>query len=428
MKIFQRIKERKESRYYFCGIMIYSRRRVGWFRETTIMGITLKKNLKNKKIIKAEQRIFKRAKIYDASGDEKNILCFDCLSHPYAEAIDAWSLFQYLKKMGKPVFYVILKKNALYDKLLKKGQLDGIIGINSEEELILQYGDIIRKTNIVFCSYGYAKSDLFSKLSTLKYVFIEHGVTLLKKIAMDMYYDKEKGLFDYMLTPTKLTLSMYEQYNVMHGRRICTGMPRWDNLLKNAPHETKNVFLFFTWRYSFLHNVSTKQPYFKRLQVFIDSLVRLVEKKTDIKVFIGVHHMIYSLKSSAEPVFKGVELVDTAGISEMIKKADLFITDYSSVCFDLMYSDVPVIFYRHDADVVYADQRDNDALISAKDSDSSLYNIFYDVESTLQQVKYYIEHDFELEKDKKEINKNIFWEKGNNCQNLINIIEQEDFR
>ena len=110
MKIFQRIKERKESRYYFCGIMIYSRRRVGWFRETTIMGITLKKNLKNKKIIKAEQRIFKRAKIYDASGDEKNILCFDCLSHPYAESIDAWSLFQYLKKMGKPVFYVILKK------------------------------------------------------------------------------------------------------------------------------------------------------------------------------------------------------------------------------------------------------------------------------------------------------------------------------
>ncbi|MBE6434758.1 MAG: hypothetical protein E7030_00960 [Akkermansiaceae bacterium] len=427
MKIWQRKKTQTESRYYFCGIMIYSRRRVGWFRETTILGIRFKKNLKTKKIIKTEQRISKRAKIYDASGDEKVILCFDCLSNPYAESIDAWSLFQYLKKMGKPVFYVILKKNALYDKLLKKGQLDGIIGIDEEEDLILHHEDLISKTNMVFCSFGYAKSDLFSKMNTLKYIFIEHGVMLLKIPAVKMYCDKEKGLFDYLLTPTKLTLSMYNQYNIMQGSRICAGLPRWDNLSTRFPQKTKSIFLFFTWRYSFSHKLSTNHPYFTYLQQFVDRLNRMLESKTDIKVTMGVHHMFYNVSRKDKPVFKGVELVDTAGISEMIKRADLFITDYSSVCFDFMYCDIPVIFYRHDADITYPDQRDNDAMSSAKESDVNLYNIFYDMESTLLQVKYYIEHNFELEEEKKGVNKNIFWEKEKNCQNLINIIENENF-
>ena len=46
-------------------------------------------------------------------------------------------------------------------------------------------------------------------------------------------------------------------------------------------------------------------------------------------------------------------------MSRLYNNSSLLITDYSSIAFDFMFLDTPVIFYKFDADVNYPDEDDN---------------------------------------------------------------------
>ena len=54
--------------------------------------------------------------------------------------------------------------------------------------------------------------------------------------------------------------------------------------------------------------------------------------------------------------------------------------------------------------------------------DDKLYNCFYNSEEVIKKVIYYIEKDFCIEPEFKEINKNIFWDIENNCEKIYEQI------
>ena len=89
-----------------------------------------------------------------------------------------------------------------------------------------------------------------------------------------------------------------------------------------------------------------------------------------------------------------------------------------------MYLNIPVIFYRFDADVDYSDPLNKESLLSAKKEDEKLYNCFYNLNDTITKIDYYIANNFELEKENKEKNKRIFWENKKNCETLKTYIEK----
>ena len=123
----------------------------------------------------------------------------------------------------------------------------------------------------------------------------------------------------------------------------------------------------------------------------------------------------------------GVNPVSPTEISAMIRKADLFITDYSSVCFDFMYMDVPTIFYRFDADVTHPDERDNQDADDAAQEDSRLYNVFYDEQAAMDKIDFYVRNGCQLESELRARNEQIFWTRENNCKNLIELLNEDAY-
>lgn len=121
----------------------------------------------------------------------------------------------------------------------------------------------------------------------------------------------------------------------------------------------------------------------------------------------------------------GVNPVSPTEISAMIRKADLFITDYSSVCFDFMYMDVPTIFYRFDADVTHPDERDNQDADDAAQEDSRLYNVFYDEQAAMDKIDFYVRNGCQLESELRARNEQIFWTRENNCKALIELLNAD---
>ena len=118
-----------------------------------------------------------------------------------------------------------------------------------------------------------------------------------------------------------------------------------------------------------------------------------------------------------------IKLVPADKISDMIKKTDLFITDYSSVVFDFMFLDIPVIFYKFDTDVVYPEDSDNQNIVLAKQKDKDLYNCLYDKNAVIDRIEQYINSDFQITGQEKMINDSLFFNKKNICESLYNQIK-----
>ncbi len=136
---------------------------------------------------------------------DKLILCFDCLYDPWAEAIDAFTLFEYYQSIGRNSKYVLLETNPLYAKLQKANQLKDVLPVKNEAELLILYPEIVAQAGYVFSSFGYYYSKIFKKLPSCVYVYIDHGVMLLKKSVLSLYVDGGPCENDLMLCPTRAT-------------------------------------------------------------------------------------------------------------------------------------------------------------------------------------------------------------------------------
>lgn len=446
MKLFGTIKNAKGVRTYFFGIKVYEERKLEHARKTYILGIKVRKKDHTKKkaaipatlemqqkidsrirYATAEQKILTLGLYYkDLPQEQLYVLCFDYLAHPYAEAIDAWTFFQYLQEKGIPSKYVLRRENPLFTKLQQAGNLKDILPVNNELDLLITYPHILAQSRMVISSFGFECSSIFKQTPFIKYVFIEHGVTLMKERAI-RYYSDDK--FDGKVVPTSLTKALYERITsrAPSCKHYYCGMPRWDKLQPYCENKTtRKIFIFFTQRQTFRWDATHRPEYYRRIQSFVNRLRDLLSDRSDIQLYIGMHHGLNEgTRHAAENEITGVNLVPMSEISTMAREADMCITDFSSICFDFLYRDVPVIFYCFDLDINYSNNTERSDLAADK-IDKLLYNGCRDEDAAIAKVRHYVDRNFKLEGNHLERNKAIFWPRSNNCEQLWQLLNEEE--
>lgn len=111
----------------------------------------------------------------------------------------------------------------------------------------------------------------------------------------------------------------------------------------------RKVMLFApTWRGNDVHNAEDS----------IDDLYQLVQtlqNSTDYQVLIKVHPFAYN-KAVRHKGLKSYLVPDSFDTNKLLKIVDLLVTDYSSVFFDYLVTDRPIIFYSPDFEA-YQDDR-----------------------------------------------------------------------
>ena len=116
-----------------------------------------------KETVKKEQKKF----------NKDTYLLFDCLHDVSAEAVDAYSLFEYMRSIGLSAYYVVRKQSKLYNYLCKEGKLNNVIVLNFSSrshpnEFISKIYPVLLKTKAVITSFGENSGtiDLFFKRRT----------------------------------------------------------------------------------------------------------------------------------------------------------------------------------------------------------------------------------------------------------------------
>ncbi|MBQ8750114.1 MAG: CDP-glycerol glycerophosphotransferase family protein [Alphaproteobacteria bacterium] len=331
-----------------------------------------------------------------------NYILFDCLYDAEAENIDAYSLFLKMKEKGLNAYYILHKDSNLYNKINDIKYSDSIIAISHSTkknpiDFINAIKDVIPNTKSVITSFGTESVVDYhlNSINDLEYIFIQHGQIFLKESVFDSGYINPNK-FDKILTSSDFEVDLLKKHGWKDEQLLKFGLPRWD-LLDNTQNE-KSIFIMFTWR-QISPSIFAKSLYFKRLSSLLNNKeLHSFTEKNNVKIYFAPHHAMKT-NSNINLAIKhpNIKMVETHEISKYIKKSSILLTDLSSVAFDFMFQNKPVILYGLDKGDIWlnkAQHRDLELLNIKKDV---FPNIFFNEQEVIEKLKYYINNNFKIE-------------------------------
>lgn len=266
---------------------------------------------------------------------------------------NAWHLFKYLRKCHPEidVKYAIRLKSPDFKKNLNGYHADVIEYGSLRYFLELYNAKYVISTHIQ--SYAYYHS-IFSWLQESRYdisakkIFLQHGC--LHNFIPSFEYPKLKvSLFIAgALNEYKLLRSVYKYPETVLKY---TGLARFDNLHDFTPE--KIILIMPTWRakYASLSGSNIKQTdfYVSYRRVLTDSKLIDKLKHTGYKILFYNHMEFQKFNFCFEDLtndyIKLVRFGETS-VQQLLKRASILITDYSSVYYDFFYMKKPILFYR----------------------------------------------------------------------------------
>ena len=259
----------------------------------------------------------------------------------------------------------------------------------------------------------------------LKFLYLCHAVNYFKldtiKFELVTLSEEKKNI----IVTSPYEYNFYKKNNIYKEKAMHPGgLPRFDRLanLKKNESEKKCILISFTFR-SYNNTIYENSFYLKRLQELLsdENLLHFLEQNNIDLIYIQHHFDVSRGRKINHSLFPKIKFETQNMLSKYIEKCSLYITDFSSVSFDFMFQNKPVLFYYLDIDDPFDfDEKD----YMKKDNDNSIYydNLFYDKENLVNKIKYIVHRNFQLDENLKDKYRNMFYNKNNITEKIVNVI------
>jgi CDP-glycerol glycerophosphotransferase (TagB/SpsB family) len=235
-----------------------------------------------------------------------------------------------------------------------------------------------------------------------------HGVSFFKQFLYKDYLSYKH--YDKILIPAgTVFVNIAKKYGWKEENIIKIGYPKWDsyNFLKgiieqNGERQRKSIFLMFTWR-DIKPGKQISKYYLRNIFKILNSkrLNRIIFNYRII-IYFTFHHMLNWAKIRIMAQRRKIlKYVRPGNISEVLSRTYLIISDFSSVIFEIIYRKKPFIIFVPDANdpniINLYNQEYYDIINGLKNGSIYFENKFFDVDSAIDKIIFYIRNNFKLE-------------------------------
>lgn len=269
-------------------------------------------------------------------------------------------LNDYSKDDGIERYYIIHKKdiNLVSNDLEYIKEKLIIFGSHKHRYLFLNCSKMIHSFNTYryFCPFKFevGKNYMYG-VDTQEYIYVQHGVLHAK--APNIYANGSRRV-DKLVVSTKHEKEEFINfYNYKEQKLILSGQPRFSKLVKKDTQKKilfapsyRNTLVggFKDDKYQPLDKVFSKSTYFKVYNEFLksDSLNEILEKN-DYCLDFALHPNFLCYKDLFEVNNDRIKILDKI---DNETSYCLLVTDFSSIIYDYIYLDIPIMFFIPDYD------------------------------------------------------------------------------
>ena len=191
-------------------------------------------------------------------------------------------------------------------------------------------------------------------------LFLQHGVTAMKRV--DQLFGKNgSSPMTYFVTCSRPEHDIvvrefdYEPENVP-----ITGFARWDVLKDKSTPDDPFILMMPTWR-SWLEEVDNEtflqSDYYKNYSALLtDPALDEMLRRNHTRLVFYLHPKFAgymdNFKDKISPRVTCIPFGQQP-LNELMMRCKLLVTDYSSVCWDVLYQNKPVVYYQFDYDLYH---------------------------------------------------------------------------
>lgn len=202
------------------------------------------------------------------------------------------------------------------------------------------------------------------KLNKKKYIFLQHGVIGFKKLDNTF---KANGVnhADRFVVSSELEKEVVkENLNYTENELIITGLARWDNIRNIKSNSEKKHLLYMptwrTWLDECEEDVFLNSDYYQNISFLLQSTELKEFLEQEEKELLFYLHPKFFEKASSFNNFTNQNIrfipFGKMPLGTILTESSVLITDYSSIAWDSIYQDIPVIFYQFDRDRYLTEQ------------------------------------------------------------------------
>ena len=340
-----------------------------------------------------------------------------------SEACDnGYIFYKYLRENRKDIntYYVIKKNSKDYKKVESLGETiqhgslrHWLYYLNADKIIVTQ-------------KYANPSTALFyilHKKNRIKAprIFLQHGV--IKDDCPMFYYDRCK--FRIFICGAKREYEYIDKsFGYPKGYVAYTGLARFDNLDLEPKAKNNLILVAPTWR----NWIKTQKDFNEFINNYYELLkdeclnAYLKDNKIILQFVLHKNMKRYKLDSKLANENIIIKHNYDVDIQDLINKADMLITDYSSIFMDFAYRKRPIIYYQFDKKL-FRQRHLPKGYFSYKDD--GFGEILEDKNSVINKLKHYVENDFAVEEKYSQRMDDFFERKDkNNCKRILEEIEK----
>lgn len=270
---------------------------------------------------------------------------------------NGFHLYEYIKKFHPEleIKFVISKNSPDFEKIADG---DVVLYGSKEHYILFKTAGALISTHIMGYSPDMSLFWRMDKKGLLKLkgkkVFLQHGVTCSYQPSFNKRFTK----LDLFIVSSEKEGDSIKNNNGYGDTVIkCTGFCRYDTLIDKSSNSKKIILIMPTFR-KWLNYVDDfrSTDYFKNWNGLLnnDDFLKFIEAN-DIKVLFYPHFEIQKYIKEFKSKSKNVVICsfDKYDVQDLLKIANVLITDYSSVQFDFAYMEKKILYYQFDEKKFY---------------------------------------------------------------------------